>query len=283
MQIHVARGGEQLGVFAVDDVRKRLTSGEFRATDLGWSEGRAGWTALSQFPDLLTSAATMLPPPLPPPGASPATGSPLPGAPQPANETTSTSAAAVTSLICGILSFTILPFLAAIPAVICGHIAHSRIKRAAGRLTGNGLATAGLILGYLAIASIPFFAGMAVPIIKAVQVKGKQSASLSQGQKIATACRIYALDNEGAFPKRLEDLIPDYLAGPESLVCPIVGNSVPVGYEYYGGRDSDPPSNILLVSKAVGRKNERVVFHVDTSGAVVRNMPALPPHSPPPR
>ena len=39
-----------------------------------------------------------------------------------------------------------------IPSVIFGHIAKSAIKRSGGALTGNGLATAGLILGYAHLA-----------------------------------------------------------------------------------------------------------------------------------
>lgn len=41
---------------------------------------------------------------------------------------------------------------AAIPAVICGHVAWSKIRKSGGALRGKGTATAGLILGYIALA-----------------------------------------------------------------------------------------------------------------------------------
>jgi hypothetical protein len=60
-----------------------------------------------------------------------------------------TSTSAVISLIAGILGWVLLPILGPIIAVITGHIAKGEIKRSMGQITGDGLATFGLILGYL--------------------------------------------------------------------------------------------------------------------------------------
>jgi hypothetical protein len=65
---------------------------------------------------------------------------------------TKTSTLAIISLIGGITGWTVLPFLGAIVAVITGHMAQSEIKKSGGMITGKGMAIAGLILGYLAIA-----------------------------------------------------------------------------------------------------------------------------------
>jgi hypothetical protein len=59
-----------------------------------------------------------------------------------------TNGLAVGSLVCGIVEFITLG-LAAIPAVILGHVARAQIRRTGER--GEGMAIAGLILGYLAI------------------------------------------------------------------------------------------------------------------------------------
>lgn len=61
------------------------------------------------------------------------------------------SSTAIISLIAGIAGFTILPFLGSVVAVITGHIAKGEIKRGGGMVTGNGMATWGLILGYVAL------------------------------------------------------------------------------------------------------------------------------------
>lgn len=62
-----------------------------------------------------------------------------------------TSAGAVWSLVLGILSMVCLGPLAAIPAIICGHTSRTKIRASGGRLTGDGMALAGLILGYVSL------------------------------------------------------------------------------------------------------------------------------------
>jgi hypothetical protein len=60
-----------------------------------------------------------------------------------------TNGLALGSMICGIAEIFTLG-LAAIPAVILGHLARSQIRQTGER--GDGMAVAGLVLGYLAIA-----------------------------------------------------------------------------------------------------------------------------------
>jgi hypothetical protein len=55
---------------------------------------------------------------------------------------------AITSLVLGILW---LGWLGSAAAVIFGHIAHHQIRESRGQQTGSGLATGGLILGYLGL------------------------------------------------------------------------------------------------------------------------------------
>src|SRR5688572_12207315 len=56
---------------------------------------------------------------------------------------------AIWSLVLGILSFLCLGIFGAIAAIICGHVARSTIRRSGGKLRGEKLALAGLILGYV--------------------------------------------------------------------------------------------------------------------------------------
>lgn len=62
-----------------------------------------------------------------------------------------TSTMATVSLVTGIASWVIVPLIGAIVAVITGHMAKKEIRESGGRLTGDGLATAGLVLGYIQI------------------------------------------------------------------------------------------------------------------------------------
>ena len=59
-----------------------------------------------------------------------------------------TSTLAVVSLISGILGWLGLFGLGGIVAIITGHMAKGQIRDSMGRLTGDGMATFGLILGY---------------------------------------------------------------------------------------------------------------------------------------
>lgn len=64
-----------------------------------------------------------------------------------------TSTMAIISLVFGIVCWIGLPFLGALVAVICGHAARGEIRRApAGTVEGDGMAVAGLILGWIHLA-----------------------------------------------------------------------------------------------------------------------------------
>ncbi|WP_018973823.1 DUF4190 domain-containing protein [Rudaea cellulosilytica] len=64
-----------------------------------------------------------------------------------------TSVSAILSLIFGVVSWLGLPFFGAIIAIVCGHVARGEIRRAPpGAIQGDGLALAGLVLGYLHLA-----------------------------------------------------------------------------------------------------------------------------------
>ena len=59
-----------------------------------------------------------------------------------------TSVLAITSLVCGILGWTLLPWLGSIVAVITGHMARKEIRVNPASKEGDGLALAGLIMGW---------------------------------------------------------------------------------------------------------------------------------------
>ena len=79
-----------------------------------------------------------------------------------------TSSLAIISLVSGLLGWSVLPFIGSIVAIITGHLARSEIRRDPG-LEGDGLAVAGLVLGYAMVgvailsvlALLLFFGGLA--------------------------------------------------------------------------------------------------------------------------
>ena len=86
------------------------------------------------------------------------------------NTTIRTSNLAIISLVSGILGWTILPWVASLVAIVTGHMARAEIRRSAGTMEGDGLAVAGLVLGYAMVVIsligliliILFFGGLAV-------------------------------------------------------------------------------------------------------------------------
>src|SRR4051812_38581665 len=181
MQIHVARGDKELGAFSPDEVRSRLASGELLSTDYGWAEGQTEWTPLETFPGLAPASPQPPAPSMMPPQARTAAAASR-GATSAAiapAEPIPTSGLAIASLVCGIL------WIGALPAVICGHIARSQIKKSGGRLQGSGIALAGLILGYLGMAAfgLAFLAALALPVYAVVQEKAKQTQSMTNGRQ----------------------------------------------------------------------------------------------------
>lgn len=84
-----------------------------------------------------------------------------------------TNGLAVASLVFGILNWFLLPGLAALLAVIFGHVARGQIRRNGG--SGNGMAIAGLVLGYIGLGFV--VAGAAIAGIVLLLVAAAASAS----------------------------------------------------------------------------------------------------------
>jgi hypothetical protein len=108
---------------------------------------------------------------------------------------------AVWSLVLGILALVLVCIgpLFGIPAVICGHMAYSRIKRSAGALSGGGLALGGLITGYLSIALIPIIgmmAAIAIPNFVKARNTAQMNMCVSNLRQIDGAKQQWALENK---------------------------------------------------------------------------------------
>jgi hypothetical protein len=99
----------------------------------------------------LTADITPIPPPAPlappPPPGPPHCYGPFP----PAAEA---NGLAIASLVAGFLW---LGWLGSIAAVIFGHVALGQINESQGRQTGRGLAIAGLVMGYMGVATLLLF------------------------------------------------------------------------------------------------------------------------------
>jgi hypothetical protein len=84
----------------------------------------------------------------------------------PATFSTTTNTLAIVSLVAGIVSWFAVPVVGGIVAVVAGHLAKSQIRRTGER--GDGMATAGLILGYLHLAVVVLIAGLVALLLVGV-------------------------------------------------------------------------------------------------------------------
>ena len=67
------------------------------------------------------------------------------------NNVLPTSTLAIASLVAGILGFTVFPIVATIVAIITGYMARKETRSVPPTAGGDGLATAGIIMGYVQI------------------------------------------------------------------------------------------------------------------------------------
>src|SRR5712691_4821429 len=99
-----------------------------------------------------------------------------------------TSGKALASLLTGIFGLILFPI--AIGAIILGHMSRSEIRKSNGRLKGDGMATAGLVMGYGTFAVIPFIliiAAIAIPNLLRARIAANESSAVHLVREINTA------------------------------------------------------------------------------------------------
>jgi DNA-directed RNA polymerase subunit RPC12/RpoP len=142
------------------------------------------------------------------------------------------SSAALASLVLGIASFAIClgPF-AAIPAIICGHLGFKRIKQAKGAVKGEGLAIAGLVLGYLNMLVIVWLVLQVVNHMRAQPIK-----DCVMNLTVIEGCKVQLVSDYGlAEGSEVTPALWWKYETKESFVCPSGGH-------YDLGRIGEPAS-----------------------------------------
>jgi competence protein ComGC len=140
------------------------------------------------------------------------------------------SGLALASMLLGICGIVLcLGPLAGIPAVICGHMAHSRINRSAGAITGSGMALTGLVTGYLSIAWIvvmAMLAAIAIPNFVKARNQAQYNMCQSNLKAIQGAKEVWKLENkkdDAAIPTDA-DLFGPAKPVQNKPVCPAGGS-----------------------------------------------------------
>jgi hypothetical protein len=133
---YFAMGEEQVGPVSLADARVMLVSGNLEIDDFAWKEGFPEWIPVSTVPEIMQTETQQI------------------------NIVTSANnvqhageicSSANTSMICGILSLSVLFFVGSFPAIIFGNRALTEIKLSENRLQGRNYAVAGIVMGYISI------------------------------------------------------------------------------------------------------------------------------------
>jgi hypothetical protein len=159
MQYHVGRDGHQFGLFTEEEIGQGLQSGRFLTSDLVWREGMPQWKPLVEVFGFAAAAALSAPMVSVSHGGPPPANYPPPHA---AYQHVGVgvmpmSGLAIGSMVVGIislLSFFTCPIgiVLGLPGVVCGHMGLAQIRRSGDQIQGKGMAIAGLVMNYVAIA-----------------------------------------------------------------------------------------------------------------------------------
>jgi type IV pilus assembly protein PilA len=172
---------------------------------------------------------------------------------------TETSGKAIGALIFGILFFV---FPSAVLAIILGHWSLSDIRKAGGRLTGRGMGTAGMVLGYMGVAMIPFIliiAAIAIPNLLRARMAANEASAVGSLRTMNTALATYGAEYGSGYPSSIDVLTSGNAADGNcnraGLLAPAFAMGRKSGYVFYysptypGGADRPPAAANGAASK----------------------------------
>ncbi|MGA2657008.1 MAG: DUF4190 domain-containing protein [Verrucomicrobiota bacterium] len=190
----VGADGKVYGPIDLEQLQQWAAQGRVNPQTRIQPEGTTEWKPASEVPEVQAALAAagfgpaLAPPPQP---VGPAAGVAL------------ETGLAITSFVLGIVSvvlFCIGPLLG-IPAIICGHIAHGRARRAPAQHGGAGFAIAGFVLGYVSLAlCLLVLPAMLLPALARAKGRAQSIICANNLKQVGVAFKIWALDHNDQFP-----------------------------------------------------------------------------------
>lgn len=184
-------------------------------------------------------------------------------------EAAQTNGKSIVSLICGVF-FLFLP--AALAAIILGHLSRGEIRRSGGKLKGEKMALAGLILGYAGVVVLPvlFLLVLAIPNLLKTRVAANEASASATLRELSTAVITYEL-TYGKFPPDLRSLGPQATGrsadeGAASLIDADLAQGVKSGYRFIYQLNSDSSNYKIEAAPLVPGKSGVRYMWVDKSG-----------------
>jgi hypothetical protein len=240
--------GKEYGPVNSEVLRQWITEGRAHAHTKVKPEGGADWQTLASVPEFEAAfaAAPGAPPPLPVAAAE-----------------TKTSGMAIASLVLGILG---MCGITALMGLVLGIVSLVKINRSGRRLSGQGLAIAGIcVSGFMLLFSILIMAGMSIPFMAGMMpalARAKQKAMtiscVNNMKQLAVGVKIYAVDHDGQLPPAATwcDAIQSRVGSPKVFQCPSEPErrcSYAFNAKLDGKKDSEiNPQTVLLFESDAG-------------------------------
>jgi hypothetical protein len=204
--------GKEYGPVNSEVLRQWMTEGRANAHTKVKPEGGADWQTLASVPEFEPDFAAA-------PGAAPSP--PLPVTPTEAK----TSGLAITSLVLGVLGFC---GITALVGLILGIVALVKINRSGGRLSGQGLAIAGIcVSGFMLLLVLlfiipPFMAVLTQPVPAGAKSKAQIINCMNNVKQLTLGVMIYANANHDQCPPADTwcDSIRKNVGSEKVFICP---------------------------------------------------------------
>lgn len=202
----VGADGKEYGPVSAEQLRQWLGEGRVNFQTKVRAEGSADWQALGALPEFAAdrAAAAAVPPALAA-GMAPA----------------KTSGLAITSLVLGILGLFSCG-ITALVGLVLGIVALVKIKNSQGRLSGNGLAIAGIAVSALFLLMLPIYAALMLPALAKAKEKAQTINCVNNVKQLCLAAIMYANDHNDTLPPGATwcDAIQTQVGSVKVFQCP---------------------------------------------------------------
>ena len=180
----IGADGKEYGPISLEQLRQWMNEGRIHSGTQVKPEGATCWQTLSSLPEFAGQA----PPPPPPPSRRSLA----------APDNSKMSVMAVISLVLGILGIFSCG-VTALVGLVLGIVALLQIKNSDGRLTGRGIAIAGIITSAIFMLVLPFYAMVLSGMSKA-KSRAQSILCINNVKQLSLAAHMYSMNNKDQFP-----------------------------------------------------------------------------------
>jgi hypothetical protein len=186
----IGADGQEYGPISKEQVAQWIADGRLNRQSVAQRTDSPGWKPLAEYPEFAPAFSTII--------AAGTTS--RPGFASSDSLVAPSTGLAITSFVLGICSVTCLSIFAGIPAIITGHMAHSRTRRDPAEFGGAGFAIAGFVLGYCSLLVTIGMILMFIPALSTAKDRAESITCVNNMKQIGLAARIWSGDNKDKYP-----------------------------------------------------------------------------------